>query len=991
MRRIGGSACVLLAVVVWWSVRDTHSADAPAKPPVWTSGRVTGSPEPPPPYTPARVFPGAKFDHPLLIARMPGSARLFLGEQAGKLFSVDPAKPDAKPALFADLKADYAKLKPMKDSKGFGELYGLVFHPKFETNKTAFVCYTITGKKGPKVGPFNPEENFPDGSRVSRFTVTMKEGQAPVLDLASEEVVITFPQGGHNGGDLHFGPDGFLYISTGDATSPTPPDRFATGQDCSDLMSSVLRIDVDRKDAGLNYAIPKDNPFVGVTHDGKKVRPEVWSFGFRNPWRMSFDRKTGDLWLGDVGFENWEMVHKLSKGSNHGWSIVEARQPINTSWKLGPTPVITPAVVELDHSAAASVTGGYVYRGKKFPELVGKYIFGDYMTKRIWAAKVDGDRLLELVDLIDPTIRVSAFGEDHAGEIYFVDYDSGTVHTLEKNTAPAYDPKKFPKTLAGTGLYADVKAHTLASGVRPFSVNAPMWSDGATAERFVAVPNGEKIKHFEDRQKLGYVEWLPFHLVFPKDSVLGRTLTLELEPGKKKRIETQLLHFDGAFWQAYSYMWRDDQTDADLVPFDGAEKVLRVADKRVQGGEREQVWNFASRPQCLTCHTPWAEVTLGFNLDQLNKTVKAGEKNRNQLAAMCETGLLERLDKQKKAKPVLTDDTAAKLGKLTDPHDEKANLNDRARSYLHANCAHCHRNGGGGVVQMYLGKGEDLKKGAIDATPTRGDFGIKDAKIVKPGEPFRSTLMYRMAKFGKDRMPHIGAEVPDTKGLQLIARWIEGLKPGVEFVQNPADTLTDPAALLAISVMGPEFVNPAIVTQMAKLPAGPVRDLFEGFFPPQPGERKLGQNPRPKQILSLTGDAERGRAVFLLERNQCVNCHKHGTAGKEIGPDLTHIGGTRTREDLLESLLDPSRRVEPKFQSYEAKCLDGQCVVGVLVKKDAKGVTIRDAKAKDFTFADADLDSFRPSRLSLMANGLLADLTPQQAADLLEFLAKSKK
>ncbi len=985
MSRIGAVVAVAaLAVAAWVSFRPTHSADAPAKPAVWTSGKVTGSPESPPPYTPARAFPGAKFNHPLLIARVPGSPLLFLGEQDGKLFGIDPAKPDAKPALFADLKADFAKLTPMKDSNGFHELYGLVFHPKFETNKTCFVCYTIKGKKGPKVGPFNPDQNFPDGSRVSRFTVTLKEGEAPKLDLSSEEIVITYTQGGHNGGDLHFGPDGYLYISTGDATDPAPPDKFGTGQDCSDLLSSVLRIDVDKKGAGRNYAIPKDNPFVGVTHDGKKVRGEVWSFGFRNPWRMSFDRTTGDLWVGDVGWENWEMVHKLSKGSNHGWSIVEARQPINTTWKLGPTPVITPAVIELDHSAAASVTGGYVYRGKKFPELVGKYIFGDYMTKRIWAAKVEGDRLLELVDLIAPTVRVSAFGEDNAGEIFFVDYDGGTVHTLEKNTVPQYDPAKFPKTLSGTGLYTDVKSNKLASGVKPFAVNAPMWSDGATAERFVAVPNGEKIKHFEERQKLGYVDWLPFHLVFPKDAVLGRTLTLELSPGKAKRVETQLLHFDGAFWQAYSYMWRDDQSDADLVPFDGSEKVFRVADQRVPGGEREQVWNFASRPQCLTCHTPWAEVSLGFNFDQLNKAVKVGDKDRNQLAVLCESGLLERLDKQKKAKPALTDDAAAKLGKLTDPHDEKANLNDRARSYLHANCSHCHRNGGGGAVQMYLTRDADLKKEkVIDAPPTRGDFGIKDAKVVAPGAPHMSTLFYRMAKFGKDRMPHIGAELPDPRGMELMRKWIEDMPPAAALIAQGLDTVEQ--------ALQYRVLYPVDLMAAAKLPPGPIRDLFEGYLPPAPGERKLGQNPRPKQILSLAGDAERGRAVFLLERNQCVNCHKHGTAGKEIGPDLTHIGDTRTREDLLESLLDPSRRVEAKYQSYEAKTLDGLCVTGVLVTKDAKGVTLRDAKAKDHTFATADLDSFRPSRLSLMANGLLADLTPQQAADLLAFLAKSRK
>jgi putative heme-binding domain-containing protein len=972
----------------------------------WTTGKVTGSPEPPPPYAAARAFPNAKFTHPLLIARMPGSDRLFVGEQEGKIFSVDPMTPNAKPDLFADLRRDQKKLTPNPAAKGVDQLFGLVFHPQFERNHFAYVCYTLNGKKGPKVGQFDPEKNLPDGSRVSRFLVKM-DGGAPTLDLSTEEIVLTFEQGGHNGGDLHFGPDGMLYISTGDAADPNPPDPFKTGTDCSDLLSSVLRIDVDHKADGKNYAIPKDNPFVGVTHKSKPVRPEIWSYGFRNAWRMSFDRKTGDLWVGDVGWEAWEMVHKLSRGSNHGWSLTEGRQPINVSLDPGPTPVVTPPVIELDHSQAASVNGGYVYRGKKFPEWDGKYIFSDYMTKRFWAATIKGDRCTELVDLIDPQIRSACFGEDHAGELYFADYDTGLLYTFEKNTKPAYDPRAFPTKLSDTGLYADVKANKLAAGVYPFQVNAQAWADGATSERFVALPNKEAVKWHDERQKIGYVEWLPFTMVFPKDSVLGRTLTLEIEPGKAKRIETQILHYDGAFWQAYTFAWRDDQTDADLIPADGTEKYLMVADKRVPGGKREQMWSFASRTQCLTCHTPWAEVSLAFNGEQLNKVVTVDGKQRNQLAAMCDLGMIERLDKKNKPKEPFTDANTAKLPKLTDPHDDKASLNDRARSYLHANCSHCHRNGGGGSVPFELTKGSDLKN-VLDVKPTRGDFGLKDARIVSKESPTQSTLLFRMLKFGKDRMPHIGAEVPDIKGIRLVAEWNSSLcsEPPKQGLDMPAVDATtadwiadwlakrETAMLLAVwtgaddlgLLKADRFINAA-----AKLPPGPVRDLFEGYFPPSGGERKLGPNPRPKVITSLTGDAERGKAVFLLAANKCVDCHKHGGTGKEIGPDLSAIGKDRMKDELLESLLLPSRRVEAKYQSYVLKCEDGRCVTGVLVKRDAKETVLRDATNKEHTFAARDIDQFTPARESLMPSGLLADLTPQQAADLLEFLVQSKK
>jgi putative heme-binding domain-containing protein len=186
-------------------------------------------------------------------------------------------------------------------------------------------------------------------------------------------------------------------------------------------------------------------------------------------------------------------------------------------------------------------------------------------------------------------------------------------------------------------------------------------------------------------------------------------------------------------------------------------------------------------------------------------------------------------------------------------------------------------------------------------------------------------------------------------------------------------------------------IQEKILPEAAKLPPGPVRDLFEGYFPPSGGERKLGPNPRPKAITSLKGDAEKGKAVFLLAANKCVDCHKHGGTGKEIGPDLTAIGKDRSKDELLESLLLPSRRVEAKYQSYTVQCTDGKAVTGVLVKRDAKETVIRDAQNKEHTFPAADIDKFTPARESLMPSGQLADLTPQQAADLLEFLVQSKK
>src|SRR5206468_1629915 len=213
----------------------------------WTTSRVIGSPDPPPPFKVVRAFPNLKFKHPLLIARCPGSDRLFVGEQAGVLYSfVD--KPDAKADLFFDLRTEIRTIDRLPQAKEVEAVYGLTFHPDFASNRQCFVCYTLRGKK---------PGHLENGSRVSRFTVSKTE--PPRIEPGSEEIVLTFLQGGHNGGDIHFGPDGMLYISTGDAGDPNPPDPFNTGQEISDLLSSVLRIDVDRKDGEREGVSPPRN------------------------------------------------------------------------------------------------------------------------------------------------------------------------------------------------------------------------------------------------------------------------------------------------------------------------------------------------------------------------------------------------------------------------------------------------------------------------------------------------------------------------------------------------------------------------------------------------------------------------------------------------------------------------------------------------------------------------------------------------------------
>jgi putative heme-binding domain-containing protein len=484
------------------------------------------------------------------------------------------------------------------------------------------------------------------------------------------------------------------------------------------------------------------------------------------------------------------------------------------------------------------------------------------------------------------------------------------------------------------------------------------------------------------------VDWHNFRLHFPKDAVLARTISLG-----GRRLETQLLHFDGLDWRGYTYAWRDDQTDADLVPADGAEK-------EIGEGNHKRVWQVHSRSQCLTCHSSWSEYALAFQPEQLNR---AGSDGRNQLVALTEAGLIRRAGADGKPLPPFDADSAAKEPKLADVADEGRPLEDRARAYLHINCGHCHCDGGGGAVNLRLrfpvAPGE---MNAVGVPPARGDFGLPQAAIIKPGDPYASALYFRMCKFGRDRMPHIGSERPDEAGLKLIERWIAGMDGAAEKTEplpdggSPDDVLADPrSALAAARRVGRGEMKPAeqdrLLAAAAKLPAGPVRDLFEGYLPSdEKGPRKLGSNPRPRTILALKGDAGRGEELFWSQAIKCGSCHKVGDRGTALGPDLTTIGKIRAREDLLESILEPSRRIEPKFAAYVAFTTAGKSFTGLLVKRDEKEVVLRDAENKEIVLAAKDVEDLKPSRTSLMPDGQLAGLTAQEAADLLEYLATRK-
>jgi len=355
------------------------------------------SPRPAPPSSIALqdAFAGLRFQAPLQVAQVPGESRFVVVEKRGMVQAVS----GQTAATFLDIRSR------VNSTPGEAGLLGLAFHPRWAQNRQVFVNYTAPSAASPA--------NL--RSTISRFTSA--DGGA-TLDPASEQVLLTVEQPfeNHNGGSVVFGPDGLLYLGLGDGGSGGDP--LGNAQNVSVILGKLLRIDVD---SGAPYGIPPSKPFAAGGG-----RPEVYAYGLRNPWRFSFDRATGALWVGDVGQGDWEEVDVVEAGANYGWNRREGRHcyPPGSSSCAG---AFRDPVVEYSHAEGASITGGYVYRGAALPQLAGHYVYGDFGSGRIWAVPAGGPYTPVQVGQGN---AISSFGEDAQGELYVVDLVGGQVSKL---------------------------------------------------------------------------------------------------------------------------------------------------------------------------------------------------------------------------------------------------------------------------------------------------------------------------------------------------------------------------------------------------------------------------------------------------------------------------------------------------------------------------------------------------------------------------------
>ena len=632
------------------------------------------------------AFANLVFTNALGILPVPGTNLLCVFEREGRVWTFVNNSNTSTKTLVLDISGQCQGW----DDSG---LMNVALHPGFVTNGFMYVYYTWV-TNGTVVGsPTTRPTEYSPGKyhdRLSRFTMTNG-----LSSLASELVLVDQSADSvwHNGSGLFFHPtNGFLYWTDGD------DERYLTQTITNKLFSGVFRIDVDKRGGAIshpiprqpnrgttaNYYIPNANPFVGVAN----AMEEFFCLGLRSPHRMTIDPPTGKIYLGDVGDGSREEIDVMlpgESGLNFQWSRIEGLNGDLTPPYIG---INRRPVLDYTHSEGNAVIGGHVYRGSEFAaELGGRYIFGDNVARKIWVMDESTTPATKLQIGTIPAgagpnsgssyVGLSSFGLDANGEIYMCQMSSvgGQIYKLARGTPTASRP--LPTLLSQTGVFTNLATLAPDPGLIPYTVNSPLWSDAAVKTRWMALATNASVTFMANG------EWsFPNGVVFVKNFALA---TNDLNPSQLKRLETRLLVI-GTNGLAYGagYKWRPDNSDADLVQTLTNENITITT----ATGTRTQTWSYPGRSDCLTCHTIPAGGVLGVKTRQLNGNYAypALGTNANQLRVWNQYSLF--------SQPI-NEAAIPAYSKTVPISDTNATLATRVRSYLDANCAQCHRPGGG--------------------------------------------------------------------------------------------------------------------------------------------------------------------------------------------------------------------------------------------------------------------------------------------------------
>lgn len=650
---------------------------------------------------------GAAFDKPVDMVDKDDQGLVYIAEMPGRVKVFDRATGGVSTVL--DLVG--------KVGSYFEQgLLGMAVHPR-----DRFLYLTVE-----RDTDATSRSDLPFRSEILRFDLS---ADGKTADPTTEKVLLRLdrPTTLHYAGTLKFGPDGMLYIGVGDggryyADVNVRPDS-------STLLGTILRVDVD---GAWPYAIPPDNPYAAGGGRG-----EIYARGFRNPWRFSFDRATGELWAGDVGDVSYEEINKVERGKDYGWPIVEGERCFRPQVGCDPSG-LEPPVFSYPRAEGASITGGYVYRGSLLTDFQGVYLFADFAAGRVFALQspptADHATALPL-NAGGPKPTISSFAEDAAGELFALDWTSGLVLQLLPSTEPDGGPV-MPALLSQTGCVDPSDPAVPAAGLLPYDVTMALWSDGADKDRFVAIPDDATIAVGDDQR-----------FTLPERGVLMKTFS---KGGLK--IETRLLvRHPGGEWSGVSYAWNEAQTDATRLD--------TSADQVLADGT---TWTIPSPAQCFVCHTKAAGVTLGLQARQLDRDeTYAGGRVGNQLATLSHIGYLD---------TAVASPLAGKFPSLDDP---SAPVAERARAYLDVNCSMCHRADGATGARIDLRATEPLS--AVQGCSVASLPEMPGGTVLAPGDPEASVLYRRMTRRDTLQMPPLATRQIDDDAAAVVGEWIRSL------------------------------------------------------------------------------------------------------------------------------------------------------------------------------------------------------------------------
>ena len=730
-------------------------------------------------------FTQASFSAILATAAEPASTRIHFAERGGVFYWVSKDGNGSDKTLFMNISG---RVWTGQDSG----VLGMAFHPDYNKpgnpNRNYVYVYYVTSYGGDEY------------IRLSRFT---RNEANNTLDANSESILFDQVLGPtlHRGGGLLFGNDGFLYLAIGDLGWTTQ------SQNITDRLSGgVLRIDVDKRGGNIShpvrrtlqsvgqgttgdYYIPNDNPFLATNGS---VFEEYYTLGCRNPHRMTIDRLTGNIYIGNVGSNSGDVreeVNRVAKGANFGWPYREGLTD-RPDLMARPATIIgteTDPIHEYNHSGGNRwVVGGYVYRGTAIPDLYGKYIFADGASRKIWALDLTGSApYTQKEEIVNSTSTFYSFAEDQDGELYLTSNSVQKLSSIGNSGA-----NSIPQLLSQTGAFQNLSTLEPSAGIIPYDMITSLWSDGAEKYRWLAVPNdGSHNTAAENIVWSEEGEW-----GFPVGSVFIKHFEIQMDKrnaNSVRRLETRFLIHGETGYYALTYRWRPDGSDAELLSTSFEDNLTIIES---DGSSRQQTWYYPSRSECFVCHTEASGRVLGPKTRHLNRDIlyPSTGLTGNQVETYNHLGMF---DQNLNAGDISTYLSAKALD------DQSASIDDRARSYLDVNCSSCHRPGAGTRATWNGLLSENLANAFIVNGEVAEDLGISGAKVVVPGDTAKSILYQRMKQVNTTAaMPPLAKSVRHDEGLALIAEWINTMDPDAGVSEN---------GLLAIYYDNIDFTNEA--------------------------------------------------------------------------------------------------------------------------------------------------------------------------------------